>query len=98
MTNEHPHVPTVFDRLVTAWSKGDPDGVASEMNDSLKDSPEVAQALLVDRNKRWAAWIAERMQQPGTVFVAVGAGHLAGAQSVQAQLGAYRLKAVRVNY
>ena len=96
--DELPTAERTFDRLVTAWSKGDPDGVASEMNDSLKDSPEVAQALLVDRNKRWAAWIAERMKRPGTVFVAVGAGHLAGAQSVQAQLGAYRLRAVRVNY
>jgi uncharacterized protein YbaP (TraB family) len=96
--DELPTAERTFDRLVTAWSHGDPDGVASEMNDSLKDSPEVAKALLLDRNKRWAAWIAERMKQPGTVFVAVGAGHLAGPQSVQAQLGAYRLKAVRVNY
>ncbi|MGK6323233.1 TraB/GumN family protein [Sphingomonas sp. DT-51] len=96
--DELPTAERTFDTLVSAWSHGDPDGVAQEMNESLKDSPEVAKALLVDRNKRWAAWIAERMKQPGTVFVAVGAGHLAGAQSVQAQLGAYRLKAVRVNY
>lgn len=96
--DELPTAERTFDTLVSAWSRGDPDGVAREMNESLKDSPEVAKALLVDRNKRWAAWIAERMKRPGTVFVAVGAGHLAGAQSVQAQLGGYRLKAVRVNY
>ena len=36
--------------------------------------------------RRWADWIAARMQTPGTVFVAVGAGHLAGKDSVLVQL------------
>jgi uncharacterized protein YbaP (TraB family) len=85
-------------KMVADWSRGDPDALAAEMNDSLKDSPEVAKALLTDRNKRWAAWIANRMKTPGTVFVAVGAGHLAGPESVQKMLGAYKLKAVRVKY
>jgi uncharacterized protein YbaP (TraB family) len=96
--DELPKVDATFGTLVDAWAAGNPDGVAKEMNESLKDSPEVAKALLTDRNKRWAAWIAERMKQPGTVFVAVGAGHLAGTGSVQDQLGAYKLKAVRVSY
>lgn len=96
--DELPTAETTFRKLVNAWAAGNPDGVATEMNDSLKDSPEVAKALLVDRNKKWAAWIAERMKRPGTVFIAVGAGHLAGSQSVQQQLGAYKLKAVRVRY
>ncbi len=96
--DELPTADATFRKLVDAWAAGHPDGVASEMNESLKDSPEVADALLVNRNKKWAAWIADRMKRPGTVFVAVGAGHLAGTQSVQQQLGAYRLKAVRVKY
>lgn len=96
--DELPKVDTTFTTLVDAWASGKPEGVAKEMNESLKDSPEVAKVLLTDRNKRWAAWIAERMKRPGTVFIAVGAGHLAGAGSVQDQLGAYRLKAVRVKY
>jgi uncharacterized protein YbaP (TraB family) len=85
-------------KMVADWSRGDPDALAAEMNDSLKDSPEVAKALLTDRNRRWAGWIAKRMETPGTVFVAVGAGHLAGPESVQAMLGQYELKAVRVKY
>lgn len=96
--DELPTADTTFRKLVDAWAAGNPDGVASEMNESLKDSPEVANALLIDRNKTWAAWIAQRMKRPGSVFIAVGAGHLAGTQSVQQQLGAYRLKAVRVQY
>ncbi|MEG8039691.1 TraB/GumN family protein [Sphingomonas sp. LR60] len=96
--DELPKVDTTFTTLVDAWASGKPEGVAKEMNESLKDSPEVAKVLLTDRNKQWAAWIAERMKRPGTVFIAVGAGHLAGAGSVQDQLGTYKLKAVRVKY
>ena len=87
-----------MDKMVDDWSRGDPDALAREMNKGLKDSPEVAKALLTDRNKQWAGWIAERMRTPGTVFIAVGAGHLAGANSVQEQLKAYKLDAVRVKY
>lgn len=89
---------TELDKMVVDWSRGKTDRLAATMNDEMKDSPELAKTLLFDRNARWAAWIAERMKQPGTVFVAVGAGHLAGKQSVQSKLGAYRLKAVRVKY
>ena len=87
-----------MDAMVADWSRGNPEGLAATMNESLKESPEVARALLVDRNAKWAAWIAERMRTPGRVFIAVGAGHLAGPDSVQAQLGKYKLKAVRVKY
>ena len=96
--DELPRATETMDRMVASWAKGDPDALAREMNDSLKETPEVAKALLTDRNRQWASWIAERMRTPGTVFVAVGAGHLAGQESVQSMLGAYRLKAVRVRY
>ena len=94
-------LPTVADqmqRMVGDWAGGKPEALAAEMNDSLKDSPEVAKVLLVDRNKRWAQWIKDRMAKPGTVFVAVGAGHLAGPDSVQAQLARLGVKAQRVRY
>lgn len=95
---ELPKAGEMMDRMVTDWAAGDPDGLAETMNEGLKDSPEVGKALLADRNAKWAAWIAERMRTPGRVFIAVGAGHLAGPQSVQAQLGKYKLKAVRIKY
>ena len=41
-------------------------------------SPETYRMMFTERNARWADWIAARLQTPGTVFVAVGAGHLAG--------------------
>ena len=87
-----------LDTMVGQWAKGDATALAATVNEAMKDSPEVAKALLYDRNGRWATWINERMKQPGTVFIAVGAGHLAGEGSVQDKLGAYKLKAVRVQY
>ena len=90
-------VPTMGE-MVGDWAKGDPDALAKLMNDDLKDSTEVADVILYRRNERWANWVAERMKQPGTVFVAVGAGHLAGDKSVIADLKAHKLTAERVKY
>ena len=85
------------DDLVAAWAAGDVDRVADLMNEGLKDSPaDVARVLLADRNARWAKWIESRLKQPGTVFLAVGAGHLAGPESVQAKLAAEGVTARRI--
>jgi uncharacterized protein YbaP (TraB family) len=54
--------------------------------------------LLTKRNANWAKWISARMAKPGVIFIAVGAGHLAGPTSVQALLPAYGLNATRVAY
>lgn len=96
--DELPTVGDTMGRMVDDWAAGKPDALAKEMNDSLKDSPEVARVLLVERNQRWAQWIKQRMTKPGTVFVAVGAGHLAGPDSVQAQLRKLGVKTARVKY
>jgi hypothetical protein len=96
--DELPKAGETMAKMVALWSAGNPDGLAAEMNESLKDSPEVAKTLLTDRNARWATLLKARMAKPGTVFVAVGAGHLAGAGSVQAQLARAGVKVERVRY
>ncbi|MBJ7441847.1 MAG: TraB/GumN family protein [Sphingopyxis sp.] len=88
----------MLDKMVALWAKGDPDGLAVAMNESMAATPELAQMLLYDRNARWADQIKTRMEQPGTVFIAVGAGHLAGDKSVQDYLKARGLTATRVQY
>jgi uncharacterized protein len=82
--------------MVNAWARGDANRVGNLVSGSLRSQPELARVLLTDRNSRWADWIASRMEQPGTVFVAVGAGHLAGRDSVQAFLRTKGLRATRV--
>lgn len=52
--------------------------------------------LLVDRNRAWAEWLDQRLEQPGTVLVAVGAGHLAGPDSVQVMLDQRGLATERI--
>lgn len=93
---ELPKAESEFNALTAAWSKGEPDALAEEMNHSLEATPELAQALLYNRNASWAGWIANRMEQPGTVFIAVGAGHLAGRKSVIADLAdrGFRIKRI----
>ena len=88
-------VTTQVDTLVGEWGEGDADGLALAMNSEEVDAG-LTEALLTRRNKAWAEWIDTRLDQPGTVFVAVGAGHLAGPGSVQEQLSARGVVSTRV--
>lgn len=81
--------------MVAAWAKGDAEGLARLMNDEM-DDPAIAERLLYARNRNWARWVETRLAAPGTVFVAVGAGHLAGANSVQDYLAKGGVAVTRV--
>lgn len=91
-----PTVNTMFADMVGSWATGDPDALARLLNANMGESPELVKVLLTDRNQRWAKWIDDRLDKPGTVFVAVGAGHLAGKGSVQDYLKARKLTAKRI--
>lgn len=85
----------MLDAMVAEWAEGDADGLAAIMNEGLEDA-EIADALLYNRNANWAEWIDNRMDAPGTVFIAVGAGHLAGEKSVQDLLEDRDIKVERI--
>lgn len=85
----------IIGTMTDEWGSGDPEGLGKLINENM-DDPELAETLLYQRNRNWASWIAKRLDQPGTVFIAVGAGHLAGMQSVQDLLKAQGLAATRV--
>ncbi|HVF83484.1 MAG TPA: TraB/GumN family protein [Sphingomicrobium sp.] len=85
-----------FDGMLAAWTRGDVDSIAKTFNTDMAGSPELMDALLRRRNANWAGWIEKRMAQPGTVMVAVGAGHLAGEASVQDLLQRRGLKVTRL--
>jgi uncharacterized protein YbaP (TraB family) len=84
-----------LDAYYGKWMAGDADALGAMLNAEL-DDPVLHERLLTDRNVRWAQWIDRRLKQPGTVFVAVGAGHLAGSDSVQRQLRKRGIKVRRV--
>lgn len=82
--------------LMQGWATGDIEAVGDLMNRSLQDSPNLSRVLLTERNARWAAWVARRMDQPGHAFLAVGAGHLAGENSLIAMLNRHGFKVQRL--
>ena len=98
MLDEMPTLQRSMGRMVDEWAAGKTDLIAKELNDGITRSPETMRVLLANRNKRWADWIKGRLAQPGTVFIAVGAGHLAGTTSVQAELAKRGVRTVRVRY
>lgn len=82
--------------MLTAWATGDTNGLVKIMNDGIDENPELYDLLFTKRNANWAEWIDERLDRPGTVFLAVGAGHLAGQGSVQDMLEKRGIKTARV--
>ena len=84
-------------QMQAAWKRGD-QAVFVNMLDQLKTaSPDTYRMMFTERNARWADWIRARMQTPGTVFVAVGAGHLAGKDSLLVRLAERGIPSQRVN-
>lgn len=72
--------------MIDSWEHGDTAKIAATFNAELTGNPELTDALLHRRNADWTRWVKARMARPGTVMVAVGAGHLAGKGSVIDQL------------
>jgi len=71
--------------LVEAWEKGDVEKIGKIDNDELATKyPAEYQRIVVDRNTKWTVVLDGLLKDPqtGTVFVAVGAAHLAGPDSV----------------
>jgi uncharacterized protein YbaP (TraB family) len=82
--------------MQSAWKRGD-QSVFVRMLDQLRNAaPATYQMMFTERNARWADWIAARMQTPGIVFVAVGAGHLAGSDSVLVRLAEHGIESQRI--
>lgn len=77
----------MLDSMVEAWAKGDVEGLDRIVVEEMKaDAPELYKVLLVDRNTDWADQIQTLLQGSGTAFIAVGAAHLTGDDSVQSIL------------
>jgi uncharacterized protein YbaP (TraB family) len=77
-----------LDRMVGAWAAGDVASLeAIAITEMQSESPALYDALLVRRNTDWANQIQTMLEGSGTIFMAVGAAHLAGDDSVQEILG-----------
>lgn len=92
-------LPSKLAPMLEAWSTGDVARLARLMEEDERDSPmdrALHDMMFTTRNANWATWIRNRLARPGTVFIAVGAGHLAGRDSVIATLRRQGIEATRV--
>jgi uncharacterized protein YbaP (TraB family) len=87
----------VMSQMQASWNRGDPAIFAAMLDQMRTSSPVSYDVMFTQRNSNWASWIAERLQKPGIVFVAVGTGHLAGPDSVQAKLAELGVHSSRIN-
>lgn len=83
--------------LEHAWARGQLQEAVDLGLDEGKAAAAFNRVLLTDRNRRWAGWLAERLERPGKVLLAVGAAHFEGRGSVLDMLEARGLTAERLN-
>ena len=94
---EYEAAPVELDKMVDQWSKADLAGMEEMFVTEMKvEEPELYAALLTNRNASWVTQIEGILAGKGVSFMAVGAGHLIGPDSVIAMLAARGVRAERV--
>jgi len=88
--------PAYISKLIDDWLRGDTAAIDQEVSADMRDqTPSLYKAVFLDRNVAWARRIEEMLAGQGTIFIAVGAGHLAGKDSVINMLNHDGYKVVR---
>lgn len=75
--------PDLLDKIVADWKVGNIEDLTDKMQASMVGQDTLYDVLLTKRNSNWADQIKTLMDGEGKVFIAVGAAHLAGEDSVQ---------------
>jgi uncharacterized protein len=96
VTDELDNARAEYEELLHNWAVGDVKALKSSSEKEFDGQSELRDKLLIERNRRWADRLKARMQKAGTVFLAVGSGHLVGKDSVQNLLKARGIKSKRV--
>lgn len=77
----------MLDQVVDEWADGDIEGLGTLVaNPDTGGGEGIYDALFIKRNSSWVPQIEAMLDEPGTFFIAVGAGHLAGPDSVVTML------------
>lgn len=94
--NHHDTAAAEMDRAVAGWSAGDMDAMTVYARDNGRAiSDEAHEIFMARRNADWAGQIETLLDGSGTSFIAVGAAHLVGEDSVQTLLAAKGIRATR---
>ena len=92
-----PDLSNTMSTMQDAWKRGDQTVFLRMVDQFRRSSPDAYRVMFTERNARWADWIAARLRTPGTVFVAVGTGHLVGKDSVLVRLAERGIESARLN-
>jgi hypothetical protein len=72
--------------VATAWASGDTAALERLLLAAMRESPELYQRLLVERNQNWLPLIDACLQRDARCFIVVGAAHLVGPDGLPALL------------
>ncbi len=85
-----------FAAMQAAWLSGNVAELDDILNDALEIAPGLREQMLTSRNQDWANKLVQVLERPGHYFVAVGAGHLTGSDSVLVILDGMGVSAARI--
>jgi uncharacterized protein len=84
--DEAADVESLIEPMLAAWRAGDQAGLERSLEEDFDGYPELADALIFDRNARWADQVSEMLRGDEDVLLVVGAMHLVGGRGLPALL------------
>lgn len=88
-------LPREVDGLIQAWQRGDTAWLAAHLDSELARDPKLYEAVLAARNRKWLPRIEALLKADRNYLVIVGAGHLAGRNSLVELLAQHGLRATQ---
>ena len=68
--------------IADAWARGDTSSLEKDLLGAFRESPELFDRLLAERNRNWVAPVEACLKAKTACFVVVGAAHLVGPESL----------------
>ena len=90
----------MFKKLLSAWREGDTQSLYTVALEPMqKNDPATYKQLMTDRNNNWLVKLEQMFKNDKSEFVLVGAGHLAGEDSLLTLLEnkGYQVSLVDIN-
>lgn len=92
-------MPSDLGKMIASWKAGDLDALDKTFNERMrKETPDVYQSLIIDRNQKWFPQIEAMLKTPETEMILVGSLHLSGKDGLLAQLkkSGYKVKPYQI--